>query len=90
MICIAVVKIWKVQSNLGQVVDYAEDNEKTDLTKFEDLRSLIEYTENGDKTEETLYVSGINCDPKNANNEMVAIKKKFVKTDGVLARSYSR
>ena len=29
--CIAVVKIWKVKSNLKQVVDYAEDKEKTDL-----------------------------------------------------------
>ena len=85
MICIAVVKIWKVQKNLRQVVDYAEDNEKTDLSKFEDLGSVIDYAENGDKTEESLYISGINCDPKNASNEMIAIKNKFVKTDGILA-----
>ena len=85
MICIAVVKIWKVQKNLRQVVDYAEDNEKTDLSKFEDLGSVIDYAENGDKTEESLYISGINCDSKNASNEMIAIKNKFVKTDGILA-----
>lgn len=85
MICIAVVKIWKVQKNLRQVVDYAEDNEKTDLSRFEDLGSVIDYAENGDKTEESLYISGINCDPKNASNEMIAIKNKFVKTDGILA-----
>ena len=81
----AVVKIWKVESNLGQVVDYAENKEKTDLVNFKDLESVIDYAENGDKTEETLFVSGINCDPKNAKKEMMKIKKKFVKTDGVLA-----
>ena len=81
----AVVKIWKVESNLGQVVDYAENKEKTDLANFKDLESVIDYAENGDKTEETLFVSGINCDPKNAKKEMMKIKKKFVKTDGVLA-----
>ena len=81
----AVVKIWKVESNLGQVVDYAENEEKTDLANFKDLESVIDYAENGDKTEETLFVSGINCDPKNAKKEMMKIKKKFVKTDGVLA-----
>ena len=81
----AVVKIWKVERNLGQVVDYAENEEKTDLANFKDLESVIDYAENGDKTEETLFVSGINCDPKNAKKEMMKIKKKFVKTDGVLA-----
>ena len=81
----AVVKIWKVESNLGQVVDYAENEEKTDLANFKDLESVIDYAENGDKTEKTLFVSGINCDPKNAKKEMMKIKKKFVKTDGVLA-----
>lgn len=85
MICIAVVKIWKVQSNLKQVVDYAEDKEKTDLSKFKDLNDLMDYVSNGDKTEESLFVSGINCDPKNATNEMIKIKEKFLKNDGILA-----
>ena len=42
MICIAVVKIWKVKANLKQVVEYAKDKEKTDLSKFNDLNELIE------------------------------------------------
>ena len=85
VICIAVVKIWKVKSNLKQVVDYAEDKEKTDLSKFKDLKDLMDYAMNGDKTEESLYISGINCDPNNATNEMIKIKNKFEKKDGILA-----
>ncbi len=45
----------------------------------------MNYVKNGDKTEKLLYISGINCDPNNATKEMVAIKKKFMKTDGILA-----
>ena len=85
MICIAVVKIWKVKANLKQVVEYAKDKEKTDLSKFNDLNELIEYATNGDKTEDSLYVSGINCDPNNATKEMISIKERFLKKDGILA-----
>ena len=85
MICIAVVKIWKVVTHLDQVVDYAEDHNKTDLSNFKDLNDLMDYAMNGDKTEESLYISGINCDPNNATKEMIMIKDKYLKTDGILA-----
>ncbi len=85
VVCIAVVKIWKVKSSLKQVVDYAEDKYKTDLSNFENLKNLMDYTTDGDKTEKLLYVSGINCNPHNATKEMLAIKKKFMKNDGILA-----
>ena len=42
MICIAVVKIWKVVTHLDQVVDYAEDHDKTNLSNFKDLNDLYE------------------------------------------------
>ena len=85
MICIAVVKIWKVVTHLDQVVDYAEDHNKTNLSNFKDLNDLMDYAMNGDKTEESLYISGINCDPNNATKEMIMIKDKYLKTDGILA-----
>ena len=85
MICIAVVKIWKVESNLKKVVDYAEDKDKTDINNYEDLINTLDYAENKDKTEESLFIDGINCDPTNATKEMIQIKKKFMKTDGILA-----
>ena len=85
MICIAVVKIWKVVTHLDQVVDYAEDHNKTNLSNFKDLNDLMDYAMNGDKTEESLYISGINCDPNNATKEMIMIKDKYLKKDGILA-----
>ena len=85
MICIAVVKIWKVVTHLDQVVDYAEDHNKTNLSNFKDLNDLMDYAMNGYKTEESLYISGINCDPNNATKEMIMIKDKYLKKDGILA-----
>ncbi len=85
MISIAVVKIWKVQSNIKKVVDYAEDKTKTNLSNYKDLVETINYAQNKDKTEESLFVDGINCDPNNATNEMIKAKKHFMKTDGILA-----
>lgn len=37
----------------------------------------------GEKTEERLYVSGINCMPDTSYQEMINVKKQFFKTDGI-------
>ena len=43
------------------------------------LNGLIEYVKNGDKTDEMRYVSGINCLPETAYEEMKATKDRFNK-----------
>lgn len=43
------------------------------------LNGLIEYVMNGDKTDEMKYVSGVNCLPETAYEEMSATKKRFNK-----------
>lgn len=57
---------------LSDVIDYAAQNRKTQLTneKAEILRH---------------YVSGVNCNPDTARDEMMAAKKKFGKEEGVVA-----
>lgn len=45
----------------------------------------MSYATNGEKTEESLFVSGINCNPNTAVKEMNLIKDKFLKNDGILA-----
>ncbi len=53
----------------------------TKIWKFKSrLDQLIEYAINGEKTEEKLYVSGINCMPDTAYKEMTNVKKQFFKT----------
>lgn len=49
----------------------------------ERLDATIEYAVNGEKTEEKLYVSGINCMPDTAYQEMINTKKQFFKTTGI-------
>jgi len=70
--------------------------EKNDMTEkqVQGLSDVIEYTIQKEKTEitddETLevirsYVSGINCSPSTARNEMMAVKKRFGKESGTMA-----
>ena len=52
----------------------------TKIWKVKDrLDVTINYAVNGEKTEEKLYVSGINCMPDTAFYEMTNVKKQFFK-----------
>ena len=56
----------------------------TKIWKFKSrVDTLINYAINGEKTEERLYVSGVNCMPDTAYVEMTNVKKQFFKTDGI-------
>ena len=47
------------------------------------LDNTINYAVNGEKTEQMLYVSGINCLPYTALQEMRNTKRQFFKNDGI-------
>jgi hypothetical protein len=56
----------------------------TKIWKVKDrLDFTISYAVNGEKTEEKLYVSGINCMPDTSLQEMRNTKKQFFKTTGI-------
>lgn len=57
---------------LSDVIDYAADSEKTQAVdeQSEVIRS---------------FVSGVNCHPSTARDEMLAVKKRFGKEDGTVA-----
>ncbi len=56
----------------------------TKIWKVKDrLDFTINYAVNGEKTEEKLYVSGINCMPNTAMQEMRNTKKQFFKATGI-------
>lgn len=63
------------------------------ITKYKvikkNLEAVINYAKNGDKTENGILVSGLNCLPENAYSEMVLTKKAFHKEDGRLRLSYN-
>ena len=59
----AVTGFWPVKGKLKAVIDYAENPDKTIDRKFvdTDLYVTLQYAESDNKTDEKLYVSGINC-----------------------------
>lgn len=91
----ATTRIWKIVKRLDHVVDYAKDKNKTENIEFKndksnyqmivnDLRDVINYAMNFDKTEKQFYITGINCEGKSAYEEMKNVKDFYNKNDGIL------
>lgn len=83
----AATAIWKVKSDLGRVVDYAANPDKTTFEQ-EDLRGLydvLDYATQSCKTEEQRFVSGVNCIPEIARDQMTLVKRQFGKESGIVA-----
>ena len=85
----AVTRIWPIKNNIHQVVSYAANKSKTDLSKYSDLVSSLHYAADKDKTnlesEQRLLVDGINCDPDIAAQQMIDTKEMYGKTGGIVA-----
>ena len=100
----ATTSLWRVKVNLGRVVDYAKNPDKTSNPEYEKkynelpeqeqwLKDVIDYAVQIRKTgcayEGTelikQFVTGINCMPETARDEMMETKAKYGKFDGVIA-----
>ncbi|GGH67932.1 endonuclease [Paenibacillus silvae] len=83
----ATTAIWDVTDRLKRVIDYIANPEKTDLSQEIEsgLEQALKYVQDSGKTEKQLYVSGINCDPLTAYEQMQRTKRQFQKTEGILA-----
>lgn len=84
----AVTKIWPVKSRLGHVIQYAENTEKTakSLRKQDPtLEAVLSYARNRDKTEQEYFVTALNCYEDTVREQFEVTKKRFGKTDGILA-----
>ena len=86
----ATTAIWAVKSRLGHVLAYAKDAEKTENKEwsnvdYQSMRDVMDYAMNDAKTEKQYYVSGWNCSPLIAREEMQITKKQYGKEDGILA-----
>lgn len=81
-ILMAVCEIWDVRGRLDHPIDYAENPEKTANPKYTeaDLQAMVdvmEYATNKDKTEQRFFVTGVNCDPTTARDEMMVAKAQW-------------
>ena len=93
----AVTSLWRIKGAVNKVIIYAENPKKTTLfgenidtdldTKRPEnvLNAVLDYTQRGTATEQKKLVSGINCDPNNADKEMMKVKNDFGKTGGTVA-----
>ena len=85
MIIIATCGIWKISSNLKQVIDYTTNDEKTekDNSSIKGLhKEIVDFDNMSNETNN--YVSGINCSTKFAFREMQLVKESFNKEDGII------
>ncbi|MCI8594125.1 MAG: relaxase/mobilization nuclease domain-containing protein [Oscillospiraceae bacterium] len=83
----ATTAIWSVKGDLSRVVNYAANPDKTAFRAedIQGLRDVMAYAAQDDKTEEQRYVSGINCNPEIAREQMLMVKRQFGKEGGIAA-----
>ena len=78
----AVTEIWAVHNRLDRLLSYVSNKEKTENREYDDLKDLIEYDADELKTEQRLFVTGLNCEPENA---YVKMKSSYALNDKPLS-----
>jgi len=83
----ATTSIWPISGNIQTVIKYVLNPDKTDTrnlseSDIQSLKDVMDYAVNPDKTERQHLVSGINCVPAIAREQMLITKKRFSKLDG--------
>lgn len=92
----AVTSLWRVKGYIGKVIMYAINPDKTtapvsyqtgaESDGAEDtLGGIVSYVERDEATNQKSLVYGICCHKDTAVQDMMAVKRKFEKTDGVIA-----
>ena len=78
----AVTNLWAVKKNVSAVIRYIENPEKT---TSKDVEQVLSYIEDGSKTEEMMYVTGINCEADIAAEQFMQTKRLWGKEGGRVA-----
>lgn len=83
----ATTGFWPVKGRLKDVIDYAENPDKTIDRKYldEDLYRTLEYAANAEKTDQRMYVTALNCPLETACQSMMETKRRFGKLKGNVA-----
>ena len=90
----AVTSIWAVTIRMNNAINYILNPEKTvdkpelspeAVAARKAVGDVINYAVNAEKTEQMMYVTGINCTPEKACDEFMETKRFWNKTDGRLA-----
>ena len=78
-----------MRGRLDHPIDYAENPAKTANPKYTeaDLQAMVdvmEYATNKNKTEQRFFVTGVNCDPTTARDEMMIAKVQWSDTSEIV------
>lgn len=84
----AITKILPVRGQLKGCLDYAANPQKTEYFSTADMQRLIGYTQNKDKTEHQLYVSGFNCMPQNKCRKITGFMAFYYRYCALLRKAY--
>lgn len=88
----AVTAIWSVKGKVESIMRYTANPEKTwsgnygQAAQLHTLENVMQYTADEMKTEEQLYVSGVNCssNPEEATRQFYKTKRVWNKEDGII------
>ena len=86
----ATTSIWPISGDLSSVIKYVSNEDKTvqvspvdySQGELQSLKDVMDYAVNPDKTESQKFVTGINCEPSIARQQMLITKKCFDKLTG--------
>ena len=83
----ATTGFWPVRGKLKDIIDYAENPDKTTAKEYldNDLYDALRYVENDDKTDRKMYVTALNCSKSTAYEQMTAVKRKYGERGKVVA-----
>lgn len=84
-----VTSIWPIKGSYTQALIYITNPVKTasNVNVITELEDVLDYVSNGEKTNQKYYVSGINCDPDEADLSFQKTKTAFGKPGGVPSKT---
>ena len=81
----AATSLWHIKGNLGDLIAYVENPEKTIPKGTEDFFNVFSYIQNPQKTADGSFVTAINCLKQTALRQMILTKQRYGKEDKYIA-----
>jgi len=86
----AATSFWPIHGRLRDLIEYAENPEKTvcpdaSIEVEQGFFDVLEYVQDDTKTDYRQFVTGINCTPETAVEQMTMTKLRYGKTGGTVA-----
>ena len=82
----AITSVWWIKGRVDNMIRYAVNPEKTVDMAFSEamhtIDNVVQYAANELKTEQTMYVTGINCTPAHAAAQFMKTKQRWNKLGG--------